>query len=160
VISGLEEATAGSVELNDNVTLGYMMQDAVLLPWRTLIQNAALGAEVHCKDVGYEREELKDMFRQFDLAGFENQIPSAASGGMKQRVALIRTLVMRPECILLDEPFSSLDFDVKIRVQRILIDFLQQRGMSVLLVTHDIEDAIALSDEIVVLSNRPAKVER
>jgi len=158
VISGLEEPTTGSVEKTVSLRIGYMMQDALLLPWRTLIQNASLGAEIQNGETHHSCDDLHELFEKVGLKGFENHYPSTASGGMKQRVALVRTLVTRPECALLDEPFSSLDFDVKIRVQRILLDFLRQRRMSALLVTHDIEDAIALSDEIVVLSNRPAKV--
>jgi NitT/TauT family transport system ATP-binding protein len=102
---------------------------------------------------------VEEQFMRFDLAGATNVSPAAASGGMKQRVAMIRTLLTQPSVLLMDEPFSSLDFDVKLKIQRLLIEY-HQEGKTTIIVTHDIEDAIALADKIIVLSMNPATVKK
>lgn len=156
VISGLDSADAGST--TSDGTIGYMLQDPLLLTWRTLAENGMLGIELTAGRNSESSTCLKDYFEAFDLGDAMSNYPSESSGGMKQRVALIRTLLAMPSILLLDEPFSSLDFDVKLKVQRHLIDYQRRREATILLVTHDIEDAIALSDEVIVLSNKPAHV--
>ncbi len=158
LLAGLDEADQGVITIKDSQRLGYMMQDALLLPWRTLAENGLLGVEVRSGRGRENRTLVERYFTAFDLAEASATYPQAASGGMKQRVALIRTLVTMPSVLLLDEPFSSLDFDVKLKIQRYLIDYHQRNGTTILLVTHDIEDAIALSDEVIVVSGRPATV--
>jgi len=156
VLAGLDSQDNGSVTVEGKV--GYMMQDALLLPWRTLAENASLGVEVINGGTRHNREVLNKYLSAFDLSQFSGIYPGAASGGMKQRVALIRTLLTQPSVMLLDEPFTSLDFDVKLKIQRFLIDYHMKHSTTLLIVTHDIEDAIALSDTVVVLSDRPATV--
>jgi NitT/TauT family transport system ATP-binding protein len=158
ILSGLDRPDSGIVKVDRNLGVAYMMQDSLLLPWRTLAENALLGMEVRYGRAAANPELVSRYFEAFDLASGIALYPSAASGGMKQRVALIRTLLTDPTLLLLDEPFASLDFDVKLKVQRYLIDYQLKGEKTVLLVTHDIEDAIALSDEIIVLSDKPARV--
>jgi NitT/TauT family transport system ATP-binding protein len=137
---------------------GYMMQDALLLPWRTLAENGFLAAEITTGKTRENYRRLEHYLTAFDLADASDTYPHSASGGMKQRVALIRTILIQPSILLLDEPFSNLDFDIKLKIQYSLIDFQQKNQATVCLVTHDIEDAIALSHKVVILSNRPATV--
>jgi len=160
LISKLDMPDSGvvTITIGDPEAIGYMMQNALLLPWRTLAENALLGTEV-MRRRGHETDQLLDFyFDSFDLAGHEHSYPDTSSGGMKQRVALIRTLLVKPKLLLLDEPFSNLDFDIKLKIQRHLIRYHQMNEATVLLVTHDIEDAISLSDRVVVLSEPPTRI--
>lgn len=160
LIAKLDEQDSGDITIRGGTVplVGYMLQEPLLLPWRTLFENSALGAEV----MGILRpkmtESAEHYFDAFDLSGDQQTYPEFSSAGMKQRVALIRTLLPLPSVLLLDEPFSNLDFDIKLKVQRHLIDYHSHNLATTLLVTHDIEDAIALSDKVVVLSDKPAKV--
>jgi NitT/TauT family transport system ATP-binding protein len=156
IVAGLLRPTSGTIDIAEGARVGYMMQETLLLGWRTLIENARLGLELKVAKHLHRQDELLSFFHRFGLSGFEAALPATTSGGMKQRVALIRTLITDPNCLLLDEPFSSLDFEVKLTVQRALLDVVKARSASVILVTHDLDDAIALSDEIVVLTQRPA----
>lgn len=160
IMAHLDKQDTGSLDIpsNNSLLLGYMMQDALLLPWRTLEENALLGVEVVREGYNNKAKLLDYFFEAFDLSGFKKSYPSESSAGMKQRVALIRTLLLQPSLLLLDEPFSNLDFDIKLKIQRNLIGYQKQRKTSVFLVTHDIDDAIALCDTVVVLSDKPTKV--
>ncbi len=152
LICNLEHADSGiiTVKCDRQNVIGYMMQDALMLPWRTLAENASLGAEV-IKIENLTRAKLSDYyFEAFDLADYKQSYPAASSGGMKQRVALIRTLLLKPAILLLDEPFSNLDFDIKLSIQKHMIGFHRENETTIVMVTHDIEDAIALSDRVIV----------
>jgi len=154
----LDQPDEGSIEIEPEARVGYVMQDPLLLPWRTLEENATLGLEVTARCRDDYQPLLRDYFSKFDLRDSAKIYPNAASGGMKQRVALIRTLLTMPSVLLLDEPFSALDFDVKLKIQRYLVDYQQKHATAIVLVTHDIEDAIALSDQVIVLSDKPATI--
>jgi NitT/TauT family transport system ATP-binding protein len=160
LLAGIDRPTSGTVDLPLDARVGYMLQDALMLPWRSLSENGLLGAEVREGRNGQSRALLAKYFMDFDLGDAMDVPVAASSGGMKQRVALIRTLLTEPSILLLDEPFSSLDFDVKLKIQRSLIDYHEKHGTTTLIVTHDIEDAIALADEIIVLSTNPATVKK
>lgn len=137
--------------------IGYMMQDPLLLPWRTLEENATLGAEIVLgKKPASSR--LDAHLESFDLLKDKAKYPEAASGGMKQRIALVRTLLVEPVLLLLDEPFANLDFDIKLRVQKYLLRYHHEHWTTIVWVTHDIEDAIAISDQVFVLSDKPTMV--
>jgi len=155
--AGLLRPDGGTVHGGEAGALGYMMQEPMLLPWRTLQQNATLGAEVvrRGRDV---TSKLQEHLEALELWSERHKYPDAASGGMKQRAALTRTLLFEPDVLLLDEPFTSLDFDIKLKVQRRLIEYHRARGATTLWVTHDIDDAIAISDRIIVLSDKPTVV--
>lgn len=138
--------------------VGYMLQKDLLLPWRTVLQNVVLGLEVRGMTERDAREIALDYIQTYGLNGFENAYPRALSGGMRQRVALIRTLIVDPDILLLDEPFSALDYQTRLYLEGVLIDAVERLKKTVVLVTHDIDEAVALSRRVIVLGQRPAKV--
>lgn len=160
LIAHLEKSDGGSIDVPDDLaqSTGYMMQDPLLLPWRTLRENALLGAEI--KGMNNCDQLCSQYFGAFALSGNENLYPAQSSGGMRQRTALIRTLLTKPSLLLMDEPFSSLDFDTKLRVQHHLLSYQTTTGCTIIMVTHDIEDAIALSDRIIIFGGTPTRVRK
>ncbi len=138
--------------------VGYMLQKDLLLPWRTAVENAELGLQI--KRVGRAERRARAMgaLERLGLAGFAGFYPSALSGGMRQRVALARTLAPDPEVLLLDEPFSALDFQTKLLIERDTARLVREEQRALLLITHDIEEAVSLSDRVIVLSRRPSRV--
>ncbi|MBP7064838.1 ABC transporter ATP-binding protein [Ferrovibrio sp.] len=164
IIAGLIVPSEGSVSVNGvqvagaNGQVGYMLQKDMLLPWRNVLDNVTLGLEVRgVARVEAEKIALR-LIQAYGLAGFEKAKPSELSGGMRQRVAFMRTLAFDPDVILLDEPFSALDFQTRLLLQGEVQRIIRERGKSVILVTHDIGEAITMADRIVVMSNRPATV--
>ena len=158
ILSSLEEQTSGTITLNGK--LGYMFQKDALLPWRNIFSNICLGLEIKKKKTNENIEYANQLIKKYKLNDFINNFPNQISGGMKQRVALIRTLVLKPDLLLLDEPFSALDAQTKIAVQNDVYNIIKQEKKSALIVTHDIGEAIALADKIIILSDRPAKVKK
>jgi len=164
VIAGLLDADSGNLVYRGEAVpslrgrIGYMMQKDLLFPWRTVLQNVLLGLKVR----GISEREAIDTAREylstFGLSGFENAYPKTLSGGMRQRVALIRTLIMDPDILLLDEPFSALDYQTRLYLEGVLQEAVETFDKTVILVTHDIDEAVALSKRVVVLSHRPARV--
>ena len=138
--------------------VAYMLQKDLLLPWRTVLGNVLLGVELGGKVTPARREEAMAMLARYGLGGLADAYPHALSGGMRQRVALIRTLMTHPSVLLLDEPFSALDYETRLMLEDDVMALRDDRGMSVVLVTHDIEEAIAMSDRVIVLGNRPARI--
>jgi NitT/TauT family transport system ATP-binding protein len=158
IISKIEKPDDGNIIYSLGSKIGFMMQEPPLLPWRNLEENAVLGIEV-AKITNHDTKKyLSYYFDIFDLEDYKRSYPGASSGGMKQRVALIRTLLLNPDILLLDEPFSNLDFDIKLKIQRYLLEYQRQQGTTIILVTHDIEDAIALSDRVIVFSDKPTSI--
>ena len=137
---------------------GYMLQKDLLFPWRTAFENALLGLQVKGIGRAERRERVMVLLDRLGLVDFANYYPSALSGGMRQRVALARTLAADPEVLLLDEPFSALDFQTKILLERDTARLIRGEGRSLLLITHDVDEAVGLSDRVVVLSHRPCTV--
>ena len=158
IISSLEKVTNGSITIN--AKLGYMFQKDALLPWRNIFSNICLGLEIKKEKTNENIEYANELIKKYKLNDFINNFPNQISGGMKQRVALIRTLVLKPDLLLLDEPFSALDAQTKIAVQNDVYNIIKQEKKSALIVTHDIGEAIALADKIIILSDRPAKVKK
>lgn len=166
IISGLFPETSGVVTMNgvqEPFALrpgnsAYMRQRDLLLPWRTALDNACLALEVH----GHPRAEARSMaaarFPEFGLAGFEDAWPSQLSGGMRQRVAFLRTMLAERPLLLLDEPFGALDALNRLALQTWLLERLAHEPRSVLLVTHDIDEAVFLADRVIVLSARPGRI--
>jgi NitT/TauT family transport system ATP-binding protein len=138
--------------------LGYVFQQHALLPWRTIIENVELPLELRGETKALRRQKSLEALAAMGLAGFENHYPSEISGGMRQRVSLARTLVSEPEFILMDEPFGALDAQTKILIQDVFIKYWEQHRRGVLFVTHDISEAIALSDRVIVMTARPGRV--
>jgi NitT/TauT family transport system ATP-binding protein len=153
--SGYDSPTSGMVTRTGRVRMVYQ-QDG-LFPWQTVAQNIALGFR-HLKDEQESREQLKEMVNLIGLNGFEGHYPHQLSGGMRQRVELARALAGESDMLLLDEPFSALDYLTRLRMRRELARMLRERPRTVVLVTHDIEEAAQLADRVVVLSERPARI--
>jgi NitT/TauT family transport system ATP-binding protein len=141
-----------------NTRAGYLTQDDALLPWRDVLGNVALPLEIKGMKRAARFARAREMIRKVGLAHFEHHRPSQLSGGMRKRVSLARTLIYQPETLLLDEPFAALDAQTRVLMQKQLLDLCGQLQLTVLLVTHDIAEAIALADRIVLLSARPARV--
>lgn len=164
VVAGLVRPDAGRVLVGDrDVTrrpgaCAYMPQEDLLFAWRTVLQNAALGLEVRGVPAREARRRAAELVGPFGLAGFEDARPDELSGGMRQRAALLRTVVQGPGVLLLDEPFGALDALTRLRMQGWLHGMWRQFGWTVLLVTHDVREAVLLSDRVLVLGPRPARV--
>src|SRR5215468_142879 len=164
IIAGLLEPTGGRV-LIDGVDatgtigrVGYMPQKDLLLPWRTVLDYVILGMEIQQVPLRASRERALPLLHRYGLAGFEYLYPSALSGGMRQRAALLRTLLFDTDVILLDEPFGALDAQIKLKMQEWLMQLWSDFSKTVLFVTHDVEEAIYLSDEVHVMGTRPGRI--
>jgi ABC-type nitrate/sulfonate/bicarbonate transport system ATPase subunit len=164
IIAGLLEPTAGKVRI-DGVDatgsigrVGYMLQKDLLLPWRSVLDNVILGMEIQGVPLKAARERALPLLQRYGLSGFEYLYPSALSGGMRQRAALLRTLLFDTDVILLDEPFGALDAQTKLQMQEWLMRLWSDFGKTVLFVTHDVEEAIYLSDEMHVMGTRPGRI--
>ena len=164
IIAGLLEPSGGRV-LIDGVDatgtigrVGYMLQKDLLLPWRTVLDNAILGMEIQGVPLRQARERALPLLQRYELAGFEHLYPNALSGGMRQRAALLRTLLFDTDVILLDEPFGALDAQTKLQMQEWLLALWSDFGKTVVFVTHDVDEAIYLSDEVQVMSTRPGRI--
>jgi NitT/TauT family transport system ATP-binding protein len=155
-MSGLHPPMAGSVDLAVPPTeVGFLFQDDALLPWRTARDNVALGLRLHGRPTGRAREEAAQWMARLGLKGLESRYPRQLSGGQRKRVALAQVLALRPRLLLMDEPFASLDAIVRHRVTQDLLRWVEGEGIAVLLVTHDLEEAQALSDLVYLLSQGP-----
>jgi NitT/TauT family transport system ATP-binding protein len=163
-LARLVPVQSGRVEIFDSAaapvkgTIGYMFQQHALFPWRTVLHNTELGLEVQGSDKAERRERCLEILAQLGLQGFEHHYPSQVSGGMRQRISLARTLVGNPRIILMDEPFGALDAQTKMLVQELFLSLWEKHRRTVLFVTHDLDEAIALSDRVIVMSARPGHV--
>ena len=156
LISGLLSPSKGNIDLNGDV--GYMFQKDNLLDWRTIYKNITIGLEIKGKITKEQKEIIDDLLKKYGLYEFKNCYPHELSGGMRQRVALIRTLVLNPAILLLDEPFSALDAQTKITVNEDVYNIVTKENKSVILVTHDISEAISFCDKVIVMTNRPSSI--
>lgn len=160
IIAGLLHPESGEIILNDQdtVRIGYMLQQDHLLEWRTIWKNVLLGPEI-TKTLTREKEELAlKLLSDYGLSKFKDKKPGELSGGMKQRAALIRTMVMEPGLLLLDEPFSALDYQTRLMVSADIGNIIRDSGITAILITHDLSEAISLADRILVLKKRPATI--
>ena len=164
IIAGLLEPTAGRV-LIDGIEatgtigrVGYMLQKDLLLPWRSVLDNVILGMEIQGVPLREARGRALPLLQRYGLSGFEHLYPGSLSGGMRQRAALLRTLLFDTDVILLDEPFGALDAQTKLQMQEWLMRLWSDFGKTVVFVTHDIEEAIFLSDEVHVMATRPGRI--
>jgi NitT/TauT family transport system ATP-binding protein len=165
IIAGLLTPTAGDVHIHGETStgrphpsLGYVLQKDLLLPWRTIMDNVILGLEVRGVDRKTAAERARPLFEDYNLKGRENDYPSALSGGMRQRAALMRTLVMDPEILLMDEAYKALDYPLKIALESELLETVRRLRKTVIFVTHDIEEAVTLSDRVYVMKARPGQI--
>ena len=158
IISGLLEPTQGSVDTHGK-KIGYMFQKDHLFEWRTIMKNITLGLEIQHKLTNEAQEEIKRLLEIYYLWDFRNNFPRELSGGMKQRVALIRTLALNPDILLLDESFSGLDYQTRLIVTDDIYKIIKNENKTAILVTHDISEAISLADTVAVLSHRPTTIQ-
>ena len=159
LISGLLKPEQGSVELHGKM-MGYMLQKDHLLEWRSIYKNIILGLEIRHLLTSETKQKVQDYLEQYGLADFSAAKPSELSGGMRQRVALIRTLILEPDLLLLDEPFSALDYQTRLNVADDIGQIIRKEKRSAILVTHDLSEAISLGDKVIILSKRPASIKR
>lgn len=164
ILTGLLEHDSGTISLdgrplpNLRGRVGYMLQRDLLMPWRSVLDNVLVGLEIRGTPRAESVELARDYLHTFGLLPFQDSYPKALSGGMRQRVALARTLLPDPDVLLLDEPFSALDYQTRLFLESMLADTVSKQGKTVVLVTHDIDEAIALSERIFVLSARPGRL--
>lgn len=167
IIAGLIEPDSGKVLIENTereksgINIGYMLQRDHLLEWKNTYQNAALGLSVQKKKDDRDKVMLLNhLLQTYGLVSFEKSKPSELSGGMRQRVALIRTLLMEPDLLLLDEPFSALDYQTRLEVSDDIWKIIKKEKKTAILITHDISEAISMSDRVLVLTGRPAKLKK
>ncbi len=160
ILSGLTKQTSGEVVLNDNNNIGYMFQNDTLFEWLNLMENCYLPLKIKKILNDENKEYVNKLLKDFGLWDFRNMYPKELSGGMRQRVALIRSLGTNPDLLLLDEPFSALDYQTKLVLYQEVLDGVKSLNKTVVLVTHNIQEAISLSDNIVILSKRPSEVRK
>ncbi|TLS39023.1 ABC transporter ATP-binding protein [Pseudalkalibacillus caeni] len=166
IIAGLLAPTTGKVALKGkkitepDTQIGYMLQQDYLFPWKTIEENTLLGLRLTKQLNSDNKEYTLALLDQMGLLDVKDSYPSQLSGGMRQRVALVRTLATKPELLLLDEPFSALDYQTKLKLEDLVFETLKNHKKTALLVTHDIGEAIAMSDRIVLFSTRPGKIQR
>lgn len=164
IIAGLVKPTQGKVRINDlpvqgvSSSVGYMPQTDQLFEWRTIWKNVVLGLEVQNKVTAETKEWVQTLLAKYGLWEFRNSFPSQLSGGMRQRAALIRTLAVDPEILLLDEAFSALDYQTRLVVSDEVKSIISREGKTALLVTHDIAEAISMAGRVAVLTSRPGNV--
>jgi ABC-type nitrate/sulfonate/bicarbonate transport system ATPase subunit len=164
IIAGLQQPTEGRVVIDgEDATgtigrVGYMLQKDLLLPWRTVVDNVILGMEIRGAPKRMARQHALGYLRRYGLDGFEWLYPNALSGGMRQRAALLRTLLVEADVVLLDEPFGALDAQTRTMMQEWLLQLWSDFGKTVVFVTHDVEEAVFLSDEVHVMASRPGRI--
>ncbi|MGM0875006.1 MAG: ABC transporter ATP-binding protein [Bacillota bacterium] len=166
IIAGLIKPIEGKVSIADKIItkpdsiLGYMLQQDYLFPWKTIEENVTLGLKIIGQLTKENKQNTLSLLKDMGLESVERQFPSQLSGGMRQRAALVRTLATNPKILLLDEPFSALDYQTKLRLEDLVVKTLKDFKKTALLVTHDIGEAIAMSDRIYVFSAKPGRINR
>ncbi|MFC3746473.1 ABC transporter ATP-binding protein [Paenibacillus sp. GCM10012306] len=166
IIAGLLQPSEGEVSVygrpihSPSPDIGYMLQQDYLFPWRSILDNALLGLELTGNLNEENRRKTMELLGDMGLAGKENAYPSELSGGMRQRVALVRTLATDPGLLLLDEPFSALDYQIKLQLEDLVSETLRRRGTTAILVTHDLSEAIAVSNRVILLEPNPGRIRK
>ncbi len=160
ILSGLTKQTFGEVILGDNNNIGYMFQKDTLFEWLNVLENCYLPLKIKKIEGDENKEYVNKLLKDFGLWDFRDMYPKELSGGMRQRVALIRSLATNPDLLLLDEPFSALDYQTKLVLYQEVLDGVKSLDKTVVLVTHNIQEAISLSDKIIILSKRPSVVKK
>lgn len=164
LIAGLLKPEQGAITMQgislekSPVTIGYMLQKDHLFEWRTIYENVILGLEIQKKLTKDRLDRVEQLLKDYGLEDFKQARPSQLSGGMRQRAALIRTLALEPSLLLLDEPFSALDYQTRLNVSDDIGKIIKKEGKTALLVTHDISEAISMSDRVIVLTKAPASI--
>ena len=159
ILCNLEQKTSGNITFpKKDLKLGYMLQEDTLFPWLNILDNSMLGLKVQKKITKANKEKVLNLLDIYGLKDFIKKYPNNLSGGMRQRVALIRTLAIDPDILLLDEAFSALDYQTRLMVSDDVWKIIKKEKKTTIMITHDIAEAISMADRIIVLTNRPAKV--
>ncbi len=164
IIAGLIKPEDGTIAVNKSdgslgyPKIGYMLQKDHLLDWRSVYQNVILGLEIQDKLTKENTDYVLELLEEYGLGSFKDKRPSELSGGMKQRAALIRTLALKPELLLLDEAFSALDYQTRLIVSADICNIIRKTGKTMIMITHDLSEAVRLSDRVIILTSRPASV--
>lgn len=158
IISNLDKDYKGKINIKNEIKVSYMLQEDALFPWLTVLDNALLGLKIkHCL-TKESKSYVISLLKKYDLYEFIDKYPNSLSGGMKQRLALIRTLAMKPDILLLDEPYSALDYQTRLKVGDDVYKIIKEENKTVIIVTHDIAEAISMCNKIIVFSKRPATI--
>ena len=157
ILANLDNKSDGEIIIKDNVKLGYMLQQDALFSWKTVLDNCLLGLKINKMN---NKDYVLKLLNTYGLKDFLNSYPNTLSGGMRQRVALIRTLATKPDILLLDEPFSALDYQTRLKVSDDVYNIIKKEKKSAIMVTHDIAEAISMADKIIVLSKRPSVIKK
>lgn len=160
ILCGLESKTSGNIEYLKSNNIGYMLQQDCLFEWRDVLNNCLIGLELNNTLNDENKNYVIDLIKTYGLGDFINSYPNNLSGGMRQRVALIRTLATKPDILLMDEPFSALDYQSRLKISDDIYQILKKEKKSMIMVTHDIAEAISMCDKVIVLSDRPAKIKK
>lgn len=158
IIGNLDQKSSGKILLKENIRLGYMLQEDCLLNWRTVLNNCLLGLEINKNLNKQTKKNVIELLKTYGLEDFINSYPNELSGGMRQRVALIRTLATNPDLLLMDEPFSALDYQSRLAVSDDVYNIIKKEKKTAIMVTHDIAEAISMADKVIILTKRPAKI--
>lgn len=158
ILSNLVSKSSGDIKLKKDYTIAYMLQEDSLLPFRTILDNCLIGLEIMGKCSEENKKYVINLLKKYGLSDFINMYPKNLSGGMRQRVALIRTLAVKPDILLLDEPTSALDYQSSLLISNDIYNIIKKEEKTAIMVTHDIGLAISMSDKVLVLSNRPSTV--
>ena len=160
IISNLDKNYFGKVIKKDNVKIGYMFQQDVLFPYLTIYENAILGLKIEKNLNTNSIKYVLNLLKKYNLLDFKDKYPNELSGGMKQRLALIRTLATKPDILLLDEPYSALDYQTRLLVCNDVYKIIKEENITAIIVTHDIEEAVSMCNKIIVLSKRPSHIKK
>lgn len=160
IIGGIDTKSSGEIKMSEDVKIGYMLQNDCLFPWLNILDNCLLGLKIEGNLSEENINYVKELLGTYGLNDFMYKYPNSLSGGMRQRVALIRTLALKPDILLLDEAFSALDYQTRLAVSDDVYNIIHGTGKTVIMITHDIAEAISMADRVVVLTNRPSKVKK
>ena len=160
IIGGIDKSSSGEIVINNGIRISYMLQNDCLFSWLNILDNCLLGLKIKKELTEENINYVKKLLETYGLKEFIYSYPSSLSGGMRQRVALIRTLAMKPDVLLLDEPFSALDYQTRLKVADDVYKIIKDTGKTVIMITHDIGEACSVADRVVVLSDRPSRVKK
>lgn len=161
IIANLDTSTTGTITMSeDDFKIGYMFQSDCLFPWLTIYENCLIGLKIQKNNTKENQEYVLNLLKKYNLYDFKDKYPKSLSGGMKQRVALIRTLALKPNILLLDEPFNALDYQSRLAVSNDVYEIIKKEKQTAIIVTHDLAEAICMADKIYVLSKRPCSIKK
>lgn len=156
ILADLDKKSGGKIDMDKNIKIGYMLQNDSLFEWRTIYSNCLLGLEINKELNEDNKNYVTTLLKNYGLYDFKDSYPNNLSGGMRQRCALIRTLATKPDILLLDEPFSALDYQTRLSVSDDVYKIIKKENKSAIMVTHDLAEAISMADKVIVLSKRPS----